>query len=134
MDDMESKLGAILSNPDMMAQIMTMAQQLGGGTPPPSSSPPTPPPPPPQSAPPPPQSSPQTSIVPEGVDVGMLAKLAGMANSSSVDPNQRALLTALRPYLAGDRIIKLEKAMRAAKLATIASAFLGSGILSKSGR
>lgn len=127
MDDMENKLGAILSNPDMMAQIMNLAQQLGGGTPPPASTPSTPPPPPPQNA-------PQTSVIPEGLDIGMLAKLAGMANSSSVDPNQRALLMALRPYLAGERITKLEKAMRAAKLATIASAFLGSGILSKSGR
>ena len=30
MDDMESKLGAILGNPDMMSQIMSLAQKLGG--------------------------------------------------------------------------------------------------------
>ena len=30
MDEMESKLNAILSNPEMMQQIMTMAQSLGG--------------------------------------------------------------------------------------------------------
>ncbi len=119
MEDMESKLGAILGNPDMMAQIMSMAQQLGGGGAPP---PPAPPPP---SAP---------SILPEGLDIGMLTKLAGMANSASVDGNQRALLMALRPYLAGERIGKLEKAMRAAKLASLATTLLGSGILSKSGR
>lgn len=119
MDEMESKLGAILGNPDMMAQIMSMAQKLGGG----STSAPSPPPP--------PQAVPG---LPEGLDIGMLTKLAGMANSANIDSNQKALLMALRPYLTGDRIGRLEKAMRAAKLAAIASSILGSGILSQSGR
>ena len=117
MDDMESKLGAILGNPDMMSQIMAMAQQLGGGQPPPPQPPP-----------------PQDPGLPEGLDMGMLMKIAGMANSANVDSNQRTLLLALRPYLTGDRIGKLEKAMRAAKLAAIASTILGSGILTKAGR
>lgn len=120
MDDMESKLGAILGNPDMMAQIMSMAQKLGGG-----SSAPAPPPPPPQ---------PAMPSLPDGLDMGMLMKLAGMANSATVDKDQRALLMALRPYLAGERIGKLEKAMRAAKLAGVASSILGSGILTQAGR
>ena len=116
MDDMESKLGSILGNPDMMAQIMSMAQQLGGGN-----SAPAPPPP------------PEPSI-PEGLDMGMMMKLAGMANSANIDKNQQTLLLALRPYLTMDRIGKLEKAMRAAKLAGLASSILGSGILSRIGR
>lgn len=40
---------------------------------------------------------------------------------------QRCLLEALKPYLAVNRLEKLEKAMRAAKMARFASAFLGSG-------
>jgi hypothetical protein len=116
MEDMESKLGAILNNPDMMAQIMSMAQQFSGGE--------SPPPPPPE----------PTPNLPEGLDMGMLMKVAGMANSASVDKDQRALLLALRPYLTTDRIGRLEKAMRASKLAGLASSFLGSGILSKIGR
>ena len=115
MEDMESKLGAILNNPDMMAQIMSMAQQFSGG----------------ESPPPPPEPTP---ILPEGLDMGMLMKIAGMANSASVDKDQRALLLALRPYLTTDRIGRLEKAMRASKLAGLASSFLGSGILSKISR
>lgn len=118
MDDMESKLGAILNNPDMMAQIMSMAQQFSGGE-----SAPAPPPP--------PQTTPN---IPDGLDMGMLMKVAGMANSASVDKDQRALLLALRPYLTSERIGRLEKAMRASKLAGLASTFLGSGILSKIGR
>ena len=116
MEDMESKLGAILNNPDMMAQIMSMAQQFSGGE--------SPPPPPPE----------PTPSLPEGLDMGMLMKIAGMANSASVDKDQRALLLALRPYLTTDRIGRLEKAMRASKLAGLASLFLGSGILSKISR
>lgn len=116
MEDMESKLGAILNNPDMMAQIMSMAQQFSGGESP---------------SPPPPEPTPS---LPEGLDMGMLMKVAGMANSASVDKDQRALLLALRPYLTTDRIGRLEKAMRASKLAGLASSFLGSGILSQIGR
>ena len=115
---MESKLGAILNNPDMMAQIMSMAQQFSGGESAPS------PPPPPQ----------PTQSIPDGLDMGMLMKVAGMANSANVDKDQRALLLALRPYLTSERIGKLEKAMRASKLAGLASSFLGSGILSQIGR
>lgn len=118
MDDMESKLGAILNNPDMMAQIMSMAQQFSGGE---SAT----------SPPPPPQPTPN---IPDGLDMGMLMKVAGMANSANVDQNQRALLLALRPYLTSERIGKLEKAMRASKLAGLASSFLGSGLLSRIGR
>lgn len=119
MDEMESKLGAILGNPDMMAQIMSMAQKLGGN------SAPAPPPPPPQTA---------MPSLPDGLDMGMLMKLAGMANSANIDQNQKGLLIALRPYLVPERISKLEKAMRAAKLANIASSILGSGILTQAGR
>ena len=118
MDDMEEKLGSILGNPDMMAQIMSMAQKLGG-----SNSTPAPPPPP-----------VQEPSLPSGLDMGMMMKLAGMANSANIDKDQRALLMALRPYLTADRIGRLEKAMRASKLAGIASSLLGSGILSQIGR
>lgn len=116
MDEMESKLNAVLSNPDMMAQIMSMAQALGGGAPSPQ----------------PPQ--PVMPDIPEGLDIGMITKLAGMANSANVDKDQRALLIALRPYLTNDRIGKLERAMRATKLAGLATTLLGSGILTRAGR
>ena len=111
MDEMESKLNAVLNNPDMMAQIMSMAQALGGGAP----------------SPPPPQ--PVMPDIPEGLDIGMITKLAGMANSANVDKDQRALLIALRPYLTNDRIGKLERAMRAARIARMASAFVSSGAM-----
>ena len=74
---MEAKLGAILGDPNMMAQIMNMAQQLGGSP-----------------APPPPED--KLSFLPEGLDMGMITKLAGIANSANIDKNQQFLLQALR--------------------------------------
>lgn len=114
MDDFQAQLGAILGNPEMMSQIMNMAQQLGNAT---------------QEAPPPPSVPPEAPL--ENLDVAAIAKVAGLAGQAGIDRNQQALLGALNPYLSQDRIRRLEKAMRAAKIAGIASTVLGSsGILS----
>ena len=117
MDDLEQKLGAVLNNPQLMQQIMSMAQAM--------SSPPQ------QGSEPKPQDQPPSMPT---IDPGMLTKLAGLSRQSSVDRDQQALLKALDPYLTKDRINRLERAMRAAKMAKLAGSFLGSGLLSSSGR
>lgn len=108
MEDMQSQMNAILQNPEMMAKISALAQSLGGASP----------------------ETPKPPPAPEGgfpdIDIGMLQKLSGFASQSSIDSNQQNLLRALGPYLKGDRIHRLEKAMRAAKMARLASGFLGS--------
>ncbi len=115
MEDMEQKLNAILGNPDMMAQIMNMAQAMGESQPDcPSGPPPSPGP---------------------GLDPAMLQKIAQLAQQSGIDRNQQGLLQALRPYLHEERIVKLEKAMRAAKIAGVAATALsGSGSIFFPGR
>ena len=117
MDDIENKLNSLLSDPHMMEQIMSMAQQLGGSINQPQPAP---------------KEAPPTPDV--GFDMASLGKIAGFLSSAKIDQNERALLCALSPYLSGVRISKLEKAMRAAKLAAIASSFLGSGLLSQLNR
>lgn len=117
MDEMEEKLGSILSNPQMMQQIMAMAQSLGGA----SEAPP-------QKELPKPQESPLQTL--PNIDIGMLQKLSGLAGQGGIDREQQALLKALGPYISRDRVSKLEKAMRAAKMARLASAFLSQGGLS----
>lgn len=103
MAEMDDKLGAILNNPALMQQIMSMAQSLGQSNPPPRpESPPT-------------------------LDPSLLQNIMQLSNQTGIDSNQEALLTALNPYLPQPRLHKLEKAMRAAKLAKIASSFLGQG-------
>ena len=122
MEEMEQKLGAILNNPQMMQQIMAMAQSLGQSAP--ASTNPEP-----QSPPQLPQAQPQQSagnLLPD-IDLGTIQKLSNFARNSGIDKEQQALLHALRPYLSRDRVNKLEKAMRAAKMAKFASAFLGTG-------
>ena len=108
MDEMENKLNAILGNPEMMSKIMSLAQNFTQN-----------------------ESSPkqevpvqETGALPHP-DLSMLQKLSGYAKQSSIDKNQQSLLRSLTPYLSRQRITKLEKAMRAAKMANMASAFLG---------
>lgn len=114
MDDMEEKLGNILNNPQMMQQIMSMAQAMGGQG---RSDPP--PPPPRDDSPPPRQENPFSNI-----DIATIQKISGLAQNSNIDKRERALLQALGAYLSKDRVVKLEKAMRAAKIAKIASSTL----------
>lgn len=109
MDQMEEKLGSILSNPDLMQQIMTMAQSLGNS----------------QNSPPPqPEPAPRESAIPQ-LDMASMQKLMSFAQQTGIDKNQQTLLNALHPFLPHDRIAKLEKAMRAAKLANLATSALG---------
>ena len=117
MDSMEDKLSSILADPKMMQQIMALAQSLGQNSEPQQ-----------KKEPPKRQETPAQSF-PE-FDPMMLKSLSAMAGQGSIDSNQKSLLKALGPYLHQDRIFKLEKAMRAAKMARIASTFMNQGGLS----
>lgn len=113
MSEAEDKLGAILNNPQLMQQIMSLAQSMNQ-----QSSPPKPDTPPPKPAP---------VNLPTDMDLSLLKKFTGIARQSGIDREQQALLRALSPYLSRDRINKLERAMHAAKMAQMASSFLNSG-------
>lgn len=115
MEDMEAKIGAILGNPQMMQQIMSLAQSI---TPPETTAEPP---------------QPAESPLPD-IDLSMLGKLSGLAAKGGVDSNQQLLLKALSPYLSHTRIEKLERAMRAAKMANLAVSVLGNGSLFSKGR
>ena len=108
MAELEDKIGAVLNNPQLMQQILAMAETLGQES----------------TQPPPPKESPAAMA-----DPAMLQKLAGIASAAGQDEQQKALLCALNPYLSRDRLHKLERAMQAAHLAKAASAFLSSGML-----
>lgn len=112
MSELEEKLNALLRDPQLMQQIAGLAQTMGGV---------------------PPTQAPQ---VPEEVaaeqhtlDPSQLNLLMQAVNRSGVDQNQHALLHALSPYLSNVRIKKLERAMRAAKIAGSASVLFKSGSL-----
>lgn len=99
MSELEEKLASLLANPQLMGQIQAMAQNLAPGP----AVPQTPPP------------------LPQGV--------SNLLRSAAVDEKQQNLLCALSPYLSQGRVEKLERAMRAARMAATASALLRSGAL-----
>ena len=105
MDDIENRLNAVLGNPEMMQKIMSMAQSMQEESPP--------------------QEPQQLQSPFEGIDMNLIQKVASFAGKSNIDNNQKNLLNALSPYVTVERVSRLEKAMRAAKLANIASSFLG---------
>ena len=115
MDELESRLGAILGNPDMMSKIMAFAQNFNQQEPQKAADPP------------PKETAPD-------IDLNMLKKLSSLAGKNGIDQNQRMLLSALRPYLSGTRISKLERAMQAAKMAKVATAVMSQRGLLSGGR
>lgn len=113
MEGFEDKLGAILNNPQMMQQIMSMAQNLGS-----------------HQDPIPEKEQPVSTGHTPDFDPALITKVMSLAQQLGADPHQQALLHALKPYLSPGRVEKLEKAMRAAKLANVASTAFSSGALS----
>lgn len=112
MSELEEKLGQVLSNPQMMQQIMSLAQSLGTSQPPKQEPTPTP--------------KPDNPSIPN-LNPKLLQSLAGIAQQGGMDQNQQALLQALSPFLSHGRIHKLERAMQASRMAGAASAFLNAG-------
>ena len=108
MEELENKLNQILANPEMREKVMTLAQSLGG-TPPGKES----------------EGKSRDSGASTGLDLSMLQKISSLATQTGIDPDQRNLIGALRPYLSPSRIGKLERAMRAAKMASMAGVFTG---------
>lgn len=100
----EDKLNQILSDPDSMAKIMSLAQSLGR-----EQSAPSPPPAPPR---------PQPSPPPDDAFVKGILRL--MQQAQHTDKRQEALLCALKPYLAPERQAKIDEALRIAKLSQLA--------------
>ena len=119
MDNFEDKLNSVLANPQMMSQIMAMAQSLGQSNQNNESSVQEP------------NNSDTAPQQPAGssalnLDSDTFQKIFSATQQTGIDKNQQGLLRALTPYLCQSRIAKLEKAMRAAKIAGFAATALGS--------
>ena len=104
MSQLEERLNSLLSNPQLMQQIASMAQAMEAA----------------------PQEAPQSPPAP-GFDPNLLQAVAQTLGQTGIDQNQKTLLQALSPYLSPCRVSKLERAMQAARLAGAASAFLNAG-------
>lgn len=114
MQDMDSKLNALLNDPDAMNRIIALAQQLSGSTapPPPHTSPPPPPPP-----------------CDDEFDPMTLLKFLPLLQELRQDSSSQTMqfLSALRPYLKPERQPKVERAVKLAHLICIGKKFLTKG-------
>lgn len=117
MEDMDSRLNALLSDPEAIGRIMALAQQLSGesaaSSPPPPSAPPPPPP---------PQED-------DGFDPMVLLKFLPLLQELRQDNSSQTMqfLMALRPYLKPDRQPKVERAVKLAHLICVGKKFLTEG-------
>ena len=134
MGEFEEKLNAILSNPDALAQVASLAQSLnlGGGQEAPSSGT--------DNADPPPDGPAASSGSPAPdfgslpglgdllgqIDPGLLQKLLPLVGELAGGGNDERmqLLYALRPFLKPERRDKVERAVKTAKLIHVGKKFL----------
>lgn len=106
MAEFEEKLSSILSNPELMGQIMSMAGSLNQ-----------------QPAPPPPP----TDFGGMPFDPGAMAGMMQLLKATQLQPQQRQLIQALRGFVPEDRLVRLEKAMQASLIARFASTAMNQG-------
>ena len=104
MAEFEDKLNSILSNPELMGQIMSMAGSMNAAPPPK------------------PKQEPELPF-----DPSAMAGMMNMLKATQLDPKQRNLIQALRCYVPEDRLVRLEKAMQASLIARFASTAMKAG-------
>jgi hypothetical protein len=97
MEDLSEKLAGLLSSPEGMQKIQSAMAALGGALPQ-------------EEAPPPPPSA------ESGPDMAMLGKILPLLSNLNQENEDTRLLSALRPYLHGQRAQRLEESMRLMQL------------------
>lgn len=104
MDELEEKLNTVLNNPSELEKISKIASAIMGG----SGDKPEPPP-----------QEPD-------IDMGMLKQmLSGLRGNGGKKSESRDLLEAMKPFLAEKRRRKIDKAMKLARLASLAEIAVG---------
>ena len=97
MEDLSEKLAGLLSSPEGMQKIQSAMAALGGALPQ-------------EETPPPPPSG------ESGPDLAMLGKILPLLSNLNQENEDTRLLSALRPYLHGQRAQRLEESMRLMQL------------------
>lgn len=112
MAELDEKLNSFLSDPNAMAQVMQLAQQLSGGLGDAAK--------PAETAPPPPSPS-----LPGGPDPQLLGRILPLLQSYRQSNSQTIqLLMALRPFLKPEKQEKVERAVRLSRLIHVGKQFL----------
>lgn len=117
MDEMQSKISEILSDPDSMEKIKRMAESIFGDS---KESEPT------KS-----EASPNgfnPDGLPDGFDLSKIMGLMSLFSSRGEDP-RAGLLLALKPHLSSDRQTRVDKAVKLLKLASLMPLLKEQGLL-----
>ena len=117
MDELERALRAVLDDPAQLRELRELAGSMGFSVPqaqPESAPAPTPPEPEPVPEPPPAQAAFQQQPLPEPA-------AAMLRQAGKMDKRQEALLLALKPFLRKERQEKIDRALHAERLASLAS-------------
>ena len=100
MNELEEQINRVLNDPEQLEQITRLARSFMGGEGNQASESPMP-------------------------DAETLSRLRGLLDTGG--GRERALIEAMKPYLSEKRRVKLDKAMRIARLAGLAGRALGEG-------
>lgn len=114
MAELEDQINQILSSPEAMEQIMSIAGALGGGAfggqsasgqkeEPPSAS----------------QENDLFGSLLDGLDFGMITKIMELMSSMKQPNEKEQLLEALRPFLREERAGQLDKAIQGARMSRV---------------
>lgn len=95
MDGLEDKLNAILSDPDAMGRISEMAKSLFG------------------------EKGVEPGEISSG-DESLLKRAAGLLRGNAMRADESAVFDALRPFLSDERRARLDRAIKIARLASLA--------------
>lgn len=106
MAEFDDKLNAILSNPQMMQQIMNLAGSFQQNQ---------------NNAPPPPQQAVQSGMP---FDPSAMQGMLDLLRHTQPDRRQQDLLSAMGAYIPGDKLNRLNRAMQASRIAKYAVAAL----------
>lgn len=104
-EELEARLGSILSDPQQMEKIKAMAQSLMGAAPEPE------------------EESAASTPAPSG-GLGTLMGLLGQKDGEGRRSESEALLRAMQPYMRPQRRSKIERALRLTRLIGIAGTML----------
>lgn len=130
MGEFEEKLNQILSSPQAMDQIMSLANSIAGAPGQQSAAPSAPPVSGPEPGPPPSAAaaSPAAGLgsLLSGLDAGAMGKIMELLSVYRQQEDEKAqLLTALRPFLRPERQSKLDQALQITRLSRVIRAALG---------
>ena len=106
MSEFEERINSVLSDPEQMERIMGMAKSLMGGSD---------------------EKQPQSENLfgDLGIDPAAIGRISRLMGSGAQGSEKQALLEAMKPYLSEKRRAKMDRAMKLARLASLARFAMG---------